>query len=445
MFASRVGSVPSKITVSSRRFLNIRSNCSPSEWSYIHGASPTPFLNDNISQCFRKGVEKVPDKEAFVFKNENVRKTYAQAWDDSRKLAKGLIKLGIRQGDRVGIWGPNYYEWVATQFACAMAGFVLVNINPAYQYDELQYSMRKVGVKALISPPKFSRSNYYRSLNAIVPQLSSAKEGIGHVDCRDLPDFEHLILFGNEESFRGAWNYTDIVGSGGKEEEETLAQYENRIRVDDPANIQYTSGTTGYPKAATLTHHGIVNNAYFIGLRSRFDKENTIICIPNPLYHCFGCVIGTLNAVIHQQTTVFPSPKFNTDAILHTIQEERCTALYGTPTMFIDVLANPNLKSTDLSSLHTGYVAGAPCVAALGARMVQELNLKDLCMLYGTTEASPIITMSYLEDAPEDRIKNVGYVMDHVEMDTNGFDRWAIVRLAYSVIRMSQWLQVTKL
>ncbi|TKR89148.1 hypothetical protein L596_013292 [Steinernema carpocapsae] len=405
-----------KICVSSRRFLNIRPYSPTSDWSYIHGASPIPYVHASVSDCFLKGVEQVPDRDLFIFKNENIRKSYQDVWHDSVQLSKGLIKLGIRKGDRVGIWGPNYYEWVTTQLATAMAGFILVNINPAYQYEELQYSLRKVGVKALITPPKFSYSDYYSSLTAIIPTLATAKEGVGHIDCHNLPEMAHLIIFGNEKSYRGAWNYTDITNSGGRAEEETLAKFQHLIRLDDPINIQYTSGTTGYPKAATLTHHNIVNNGYFMGLRCNFDKERSIICIPNPLYHCFGCVIGVLNAITHQQTCVFPSPRFNTDAILRSIQEEQCTALYGTPTMFIDVLANPSIKSTNLSALHTGVIAGSPCPAALASRMVNELNLNDLCMLYGTTEASPGITMSYLEDPPEKRIKNVGYVLDHVEV-----------------------------
>ncbi|KAK0411864.1 hypothetical protein QR680_005885 [Steinernema hermaphroditum] len=379
-------------------------------------ASATPLLNSTIGEMLIKSAEEVPNQELFVFRHQDIRKTFCEVFQDSENLAKGLLKLGLRRGDRVGIWGPNYYEWVTTQFATALSGMILVNINPMYQTDELEYALRQVGVKALVTPTEYRSSNYYRALNEIIPQLAREKEGVGLVHDKMLPLLKHLIIFGNEgRQYRGAWNYTDIVNSGGKEEADLLSDITPKISSDEPVNIQYTSGTTGFPKAATLSHHNVVNNAYFVGRRTDFDKKHHTICIPNPLYHCFGCVMGTLAAVIHKATCVFPSPAFNAEKAIEAIEQEKCTVLYGTPTMHIDVLGHPRRKDADVSSLHVGYISGAPCPKALCEALVNEMNLKDLVVLYGATELSPVATCSFFEDPPLERIKNVGYPMDHLD------------------------------
>uniref|UniRef100_A0A1I7Y965 Medium-chain acyl-CoA ligase ACSF2, mitochondrial n=1 Tax=Steinernema glaseri TaxID=37863 RepID=A0A1I7Y965_9BILA len=373
-------------------------------------ASPTPLLSVTVGEMLLRSTEEVPNQELFVFRHQDIRKTFCEVLQDSRNLAKGLLKLGLRPGDRVGMWGPNYYEWVTTQFATALAGMILVNVNPMYQTEELEYALRQVGVKALITPAEYRNSNYYRALSEVVPQLAREKEGIGLVHDNMLPQLKHLIIFGNEgRQFRGAWNFTDIVASGGKDEEELLEDLSRKISFDQPVNIQYTSGTTGFPKAATLSHHNVVNNAFFVGKRTGFDKKRHVICIPNPLYHCFGCVMGTLAAVVHKATCVFPSPAFNAEKAIEAIEQEKCTVLYGTPTMHIDILGHPRRKDSDVSSLHVGYISGAPCPKSLCESLVTEMNLHDLVVLYGSTELSPVATCSFFEDPPFERIKNVGY------------------------------------
>uniref|UniRef100_A0A1I7Y9G1 Medium-chain acyl-CoA ligase ACSF2, mitochondrial n=1 Tax=Steinernema glaseri TaxID=37863 RepID=A0A1I7Y9G1_9BILA len=441
-------------------------------------ASPTPLLSVTVGEMLLRSTEEVPNQELFVFRHQDIRKTFCEVLQDSRNLAKGLLKLGLRPGDRVGMWGPNYYEWVTTQFATALAGMILVNVNPMYQTEELEYALRQVGVKALITPAEYRNSNYYRALSEVVPQLAREKEGIGLVHDNMLPQLKHLIIFGNEgRQFRGAWNFTDIVASGGKDEEELLEDLSRKISFDQPVNIQYTSGTTGFPKAATLSHHNVVNNAFFVGKRTGFDKKRSlelhghssfwwerrggatggplpedflrparqhtgttgfpkaatlshhnvvnnaffvgkrtgfdkkrhVICIPNPLYHCFGCVMGTLAAVVHKATCVFPSPAFNAEKAIEAIEQEKCTVLYGTPTMHIDILGHPRRKDSDVSSLHVGYISGAPCPKSLCESLVTEMNLHDLVVLYGSTELSPVATCSFFEDPPFERIKNVGY------------------------------------
>uniref|UniRef100_A0AC34FPW0 AMP-binding protein n=1 Tax=Panagrolaimus sp. ES5 TaxID=591445 RepID=A0AC34FPW0_9BILA len=386
------------------------------EKSYIHGCSTVPLLFDTIGQRLRLAASKVPDREVAIFKKEGIRKTYKQLLNDSEKLALGLIHLGVEKGDRIGIWSPNHYEWIVTQFAAALAGYVLVNVNPMYKSEDLYYALDKVGIKALILPLQFKRSSYYDTLASIMPELQNYPEGRSDINSNTFPKLRHLIIFNDEGmAYRGAWRYSDVCEMATDEDRRKLAQVELNVQPDDPANIQYTSGTTGKPKGATLTHHNIVNNAYFVGRRAGYHERRTIICIPNPLYHCFGCVMGILSAVIHYQTCVFPAPSFEALAALQSIDEEKCTAVYGTPTMYIDMLTHEEYRNYDYSSIISGIVAGAPCPMTLCAKLVNELGMIDLQVCYGTTETSPVSFMSSRDDAPEDRIRTVGHVMDNLE------------------------------
>ncbi|KAK0412027.1 hypothetical protein QR680_005989 [Steinernema hermaphroditum] len=412
--------------------------------SYVNGASTTPLLYETVGERLRLAAEQVPDREVVIFKREGVRKTYTELLYDAEKLATGLLHLGLEKGDRVGMWGPNTYEWVVCQFGTALAGMIMVNVNPSYQTEELKFALGKVGIKALVCPPNFKRSNYYGSAVDVIPELTALPEGQSGVHSEEFPNFAHLIIFDPEErSYRGAWRYCDVISMGTEEDESKLAALERIVQPDDPVNIQYTSGTTGQPKGATLTHHNIINNAYFVGMRAGYHEKRTIICIPNPLYHCFGCVMGSLCAVIHHQTCVFPAPSFEAHAALKAVHEERCTALYGTPTMYIDMLNHPNYSDYDYSSMHSGFVAGAPCPIALCQRLVTELGMKDLQVCYGTTETSPVSYMSIRRDAPEDRIKSVGHIMDHLEscvVDRDGKilprgERGEVLVRGYSVMR----------
>jgi acyl-CoA synthetase (AMP-forming)/AMP-acid ligase II len=386
------------------------------EKSYIHGCSTIPLLFDTIGQRLRLAASKVPDREVAIFKKEGIRKTYKQLLIDSEKLALGLIHLGVEKGDRIGIWSPNHYEWIVTQFAAALAGYILVNVNPMYKSEDLYYALDKVGIKALILPLQFKRSSYYETLTSIMPELKNYPQGRGDINSNTFPKLRHLIIFNDDgNAYHGAWRYSDVCEMATDEDRRKLAQVELNVQPDDPANIQYTSGTTGKPKGATLTHHNIVNNAYFVGRRAGYHERRTIICIPNPLYHCFGCVMGILSAVIHFQTCVFPAPSFEPLAALQSIDEEKCTAVYGTPTMYIDMLTHEEYRNFDYSSIISGIVAGAPCPMTLCAKLVNELGMIDLQVCYGTTETSPVSFMSSREDAPEDRIRTVGHVMDNLE------------------------------
>ncbi|ROT47275.1 AMP-binding protein [Candidatus Cardinium hertigii] len=384
--------------------------------SYVHGCTSTALLFETIGQRMRMAATKFPDRTFVIFKREGIQKTYKEVLEDSEKLALGLIHLGMKQGDRVGIWAPNTYEWITTQFGAALAGLILVNVNPMYQLEDLSYALANVGIKVLIAPPAFKRSEYYKILCTLIPGLEHAPRGEGQVKTAIFPQLQHLILFDAENRvFNGTWSYSHVMQMGTDSNRMQLAQIEQNILFDAPANIQYTSGTTGKPKGAILTHHNIVNNAYFVGLRSGYHEKRSIICIPNPLYHCFGCVMGSLSALIHFQTCVFPAPSFEPLAALQAIDEEKCTAVYGTPTMFIDMMNHAEYPTYDYSSIISGIIAGAPCPVTLCTKLVNEFGMRDLQVCYGTTETSPVSFMSIREDPPEERIRNVGHIMDHLE------------------------------
>ncbi|CAJ0939783.1 unnamed protein product, partial [Mesorhabditis belari] len=386
--------------------------------SYVHQASSIPFLNETIGQRFRKSTEKNPDRIYCIFSKQNVKKSYEKLYEESYRLASSLIALGLRPGDRVGMWGPNYYEWIQTHFACAQAGFVLVNVNPFYRVPELEYALKKVGVKALVTPSSYRNSQYYGSVTEIIPELVNRKPGDGEIKSHLLPNLKHLIVFDpNDKSkkFNGAWNLEDLSTGAGSEADRFLKDIQSKINYDDPFNVQFTSGTTGSPKAVTLTHFSILNNANFIGLNSNFDKTREVICVPNPLYHAFGCVAGLLTAVAHSQTLLFPSETFSAAAALPAIEKEKATFIYGTPTMFIDILNHEKFEKTDVSSVSGGYISAAPIPKPLMERMLEKLNMHRIQVLYGCTEASPVITTATLQQTPQDRIKNSGYTMDHSE------------------------------
>ncbi|CAI4223220.1 unnamed protein product [Auanema sp. JU1783] len=416
----------------------------PSRKSYVHGCSQTPLLFETVGERLRLSADRVPDKEFVIFKRDGIRKTYQQLLKDAERLAWGLLHLGVEKGDRVGIWGPNTYEWVTCQFATALAGMVMVNINPSYQSEELRFAIDKVGIKVLIAPPGFKKSNYYQTVREVIPEISGKPAGRSDITSVEFPNFRHLIIFDKDDNaYQGAWKYSDVTKMGTEEDRQKLAKIERETQPDDPINIQYTSGTTGQPKGATLTHHNVLNNAYFIGLRAGYHERKTIICIPNPLYHCFGCVLGVLAALVHLQSCVFPAPSFEALAALQAVDEEKCTALYGTPTMFIDMLNHADYKQYNYDSIRSGFIAGAPCPITLCRRLVTEMHMYDMQVCYGTTETSPVSFMSVREDHPEQRIKSVGHVMDHLEaaiVDKRGCivprgEKGEVIVRGYSVMR----------
>src|SRR5215475_1312516 len=369
--------------------------------SYDHGVSDKKLIGATIGDFFDSQVERFRDREALVVKHQNVRWTWGELAQRVDDLAAGLLSLGLQRGDRIGIWSPNNAEWTLTQFASAKAGLVLVNVNPAYRRSELEYAMNKVECKALILAPALKTSNYLE----IVADLVKAKK---------LPHLKHIVRLGAEET-PGMLNFDDVARAGGNAERVKLAELAPKLQFDDAINIQFTSGTTGHPKGATLSHHNILNNGYFVARGLKFT-ENDRLCIPVPLYHCFGMVMGNLGCLTHGSTMVYPAEAFDPLATLQAVAEERCTALYGVPTMFIAQLDHPEFEKFDLKSLRTGIMAGSPCPIEVMKRAVAKMNLREITIAYGMTETSPVSFQSSTTDPLERRVSTVGRIQPHIEV-----------------------------
>ena len=361
-----------------------------SEPSYSHGASGVPLLGETIGANLRRVAAAHPDREALVDVPSGRRWTYARLDSDTDALARELIAAGIGAGDRVGIWAPNCPEWVLLQYATAKAGIVLVNINPAYRSHELGYVLRQSGVRLLVSAESFKTSDY----RAMVEEVRGGLERL-----------ERVVYLGSAE-----WDA--LLAAGGAD---PLAAREAGESFDDPINIQYTSGTTGFPKGATLSHHNILNNGFFIGEGCRYTEQDRV-CIPVPFYHCFGMVLGNLACTTHGACIVIPSPGFDPAAALAAVQAERCTSLYGVPTMFIAELGLPDFGSYDLSTLRTGIMAGSPCPVEVMKRVVSEMHMTEVTICYGMTETSPVSTQTRADDDMDLRVSTVGRVHPHVEV-----------------------------
>ena len=365
--------------------------------SYVHGASSTPLLGETVGQLLDRVAARWPDRPALVVRQQGVRWTYRAFHAEVERVAAGLLALGLEPGDRVGIWAPNRAEWVVTQFAAPKAGLVLVNINPAYRSHELTYALNKVGCRALILPRAFKSSRYLEILASVRAEL---------------PDLRHTILL-DDVAEPDMLRWSDIVADDVSRAR--LADIETRLSFDDPANIQFTSGTTGAPKGATLTHHNIVNNGFFIGEAMRLTEADRL-CIPVPFYHCFGMVLGNLACVTHGACMVIPGEGFDALATLQTVAEERCTGLHGVPTMFIAELEHPRFGEFDLSSLRTGIMAGSPCPIEVMRRVVDEMHMAQVTIAYGMTETSPVSFQTVTDDPLELRVSTVGRVHPHVEV-----------------------------
>ena len=324
--------------------------------SYSHGASDVPLLGETIGVNFDRTVARWGDRPGLISRAQDIRWTYAELGERVDAFAAGLLALGLQPGERVGIWSPNNAEWIVTQFATAKTGLILVNINPAYRLSELEYALNKVGCRALITATRFKTSDYIGMVNTLAPEL--ARSTPGHLDSAKLPGLRIVIQIG--EAAPGTIAFKDVYGMGGAAEHARLKELASTLQFDDPINIQFTSGTTGLPKGATLTHHGILNNGFFDGETMRYTEADRV-CIPVPMYHCFGMVIGALACVSHGAAIVFPGEGFDPLATLQAVAAERCTSLYGVPTMFIAQLDHPDFATFDLSSLRTGMMAGAPC------------------------------------------------------------------------------------
>jgi fatty-acyl-CoA synthase len=365
--------------------------------SYSHGASGSALLGETIGANLRRIAAAHPQAEVLVDAPTGRRWTYAAFDSETDTFARGLIASGLRVGDRVGIWAPNCAEWVPLQYATAKAGVILVNINPAYRNHELGFALRQSRVRMLISAQRFKTSDYRAMVGEVRP---------------DLPDLEDVIYLGTPQ-----WDALLLAGRAGTEaaDSDPLAEREATMSFDDPINIQYTSGTTGFPKGATLSHHNILNNAFFIGEGCRYTPADRV-CIPVPFYHCFGMVLGNLACTTHGSAIVIPAPGFDPAQTLRTVQAERCTSLYGVPTMFIAELALPDFGSYDLSTLRTGIMAGSPCPVEVMKRVVSEMHMTEVTICYGMTETSPVSTQTTADDDMDRRVSTVGRVHPHVEV-----------------------------
>jgi fatty-acyl-CoA synthase len=356
--------------------------------SYAHGTSTTPLLGETVGANLERAVARHGDREALVARHQDVRLTYAQLNEQVDRVARALVAYGLEPGDRIGIWAPNCAEWVLVQFAAAKAGAILVNVNPAYRTSELEYALKQSGTRLLIAAPAFKASDYVAMVDEVAPRCKALERTV----FLDSPHWDELLAAGD----------ADVELPAG-------------LQFDDPINIQYTSGTTGFPKGATLSHHNILNNAFFVGEACGYTPEDRV-CIPVPFYHCFGMVMGNLGCTTHGACMVIPAPAFEPGATLEAVQEERCTSLYGVPTMFIAELEHPDFDSFDLSSLRTGIMAGSPCPVEVMRRVIDQMHMPHVTICYGMTETSPVSTQTGADDDVEHRAGTVGRVHPHVEV-----------------------------
>ncbi|MGZ4504319.1 MAG: AMP-binding protein [Blastococcus sp.] len=361
--------------------------------SYSSGTSTVPLLGDTIGANLDRTAARVGDHEALVECSTGRRWSYPELVAEVDACALGLHALGVRKGDRVGIWAPNCAEWVFVQFATAKLGAILVNINPSYRTHELGYVLEQAGISVLVSAPSFKTSDYRAMVAEVAPQCTELRE----------------VLFLGDP----AWE--QLMATGRAADRSLLAQREAELSADDPINIQYTSGTTGFPKGATLTHHNLLNNGFFVGEGCGYTDADRI-CIPVPYYHCFGMGMGNLGATTHGATMVIPAPGFDPALTLQAVQDEKCTSLYGVPTMFIAELALPNFADHDLSSLRTGIMAGSPCPVEVMKRVVAEMGMDEVTICYGMTETSPVSTQTGADDDLDRRTSTVGQVHPHLEV-----------------------------
>jgi len=380
--------------------------------SYVCGASTSTLIGRCIGQVLDGTADQYPERDALVVKHENRRFTYRQLKKEVELAARGFLSLGIKKGDRIGIWSTNSSEWVITQFATAKIGAILVNLNPLNRAFELKHALRQSECQTLLLIDGFRDANYVSILREICPQIESSVPG--DLQSENLPDLRTIIFVGKPGT-GGMFSWEELVRRGQTVSLDDLRRRESELEFDDPINIQYTSGTTGLPKGAMLSHHNIVNNAQFIAAALRLSPHDRL-CIPVPFYHCFGMVLGNMACVISGATMVIPAAYFDPEATLRAIHEEKCTALHGVPTMFISALSCPNFKDFDLTSLRTGIMSGSPCPIEVMRRVVKEMHCQELTIAYGQTEASPVITQTTTDDPIEVRVTTVGKAMPHTEV-----------------------------
>ncbi|QYM73325.1 AMP-binding protein [Pseudochrobactrum sp. Wa41.01b-1] len=380
--------------------------------SLVKGATEHPLIEATIGQFFDETCLRYPDVDALISVHQNIRLTYAELRQKVDALACGLLRLGLKKGDRVAILSPNSAEWVLTQFATAKAGLILVNINPAYRLTELAFAISKVACRAIILSPRFKSSDYIAMLCELAPEIPVSDPYNLHTE--RFPQLRWVIRLGTDKT-SGMINFDDLLVVPEVAELDALQQICAGLVANDPINIQFTSGTTGSPKGATLTHRNILNNGRFVGDAIRLQSRDRL-CIPVPLYHCFGMVMGNLGCLTHGATMVYPTESFEPLAVLRAVQNEHCCALYGVPTMFISILDHPDFATFDVSSLRTGIMAGSPCPVEVMKRVIEHMHMKQITIAYGMTETSPVSFQSSVDDSLERRVSTVGRVQPHCEV-----------------------------
>ncbi|MBO4121953.1 AMP-binding protein [Cupriavidus gilardii] len=376
--------------------------------SLVTGATDVPLSDQTIAELLAATVAAHPDAEAVVFREQGIRWTWRQFSEQVDRLATGLLERGIARGDRVGIWSPNRQEWLVTQFATARIGAILVNINPAYRLAELEYALNKAGVRMLITAARFKSSNYIEMLQKLAPELADSQPG--RLRAARLPALQWVVRMGDEDT-AGMVCYADLLA---QPDTVRLDAAGSALGPHDPINIQFTSGTTGNPKGATLTHHNVVNNGRFVAMAMRLTDRDSL-CIPVPLYHCFGMVLSVLACVSVGARMIFPGEAFDPLATMQAVHDERCTALHGVPTMFIAQLDHPDFGKFDFTSLRTGIMAGAPCPIEVMKRVIKDMHMAEVTIAYGMTETSPVSFQSATDDPLEKRVATVGRVQPHLE------------------------------
>jgi len=379
--------------------------------SYTSSTADKPLLGMTIGDMLDRTAEKYPNNDALVCLHQDIRWTYKEFVEKVNEAARAFMAIGVKRGDRVGIWSPNRYEWTVTQFATAKVGAILVNINPAYGVHELQYALNLAGITTLVTADSFKASNYREMIYELAPELKRSAPGKLKAD--HLPDLRAVINM-HEDKHEGMWTWKEFISFADDVSEADLSQRQSELQFDDPINIQFTSGTTGNPKGATLTHHNILNNGYFVGESQRLT-ENDRLVIPVPLYHCFGMVMGNLGCITHGTAMIYPGEGFDPKTVLQAVHQEKATALYGVPTMFIAELADPEFDTYDLSTLRTGIMAGSICPAEVMKKVNGKMNMKEVQIAYGMTETSPVSTQTSSQDPFEKQVTTVGRTQPHLE------------------------------
>jgi fatty-acyl-CoA synthase len=391
--------------------------------SYVHGVGNSPLLADTIGGALNRAAECWGECDALVACHQQLRYSYRELRNEADRAARALMALGVQRGDRVGIWSGNRAEWMITQYAAAKAGAILVNINPAYRLRELEYALSHSGVSVLITARGFRSTDYVEILLGLVPELTATRAG--QIFAERLPTLRRVVYLGSDAQPGGiAW--PDFMELASRIEASEFEARETALQFDDPVNIQYTSGTTGSPKGATLSHHNILNNGYFVGEVLRYTEHDRI-CVPVPFYHCFGCVLANMAAVTHGCAVVIPGESFEPDATLRTIEAERCTSIYGVPTMFIAQMDRPHFGGVHLDTLRTGIMAGAPCPMDVMRQVIDRMHVPEVTICYGMTETSPVSFQSQIDDSIELRVSTVGHVLPHLESKIVNPDTGAIV------------------